>query len=99
MKLSQESEDTKLLLRARRMATRVRAATACKQCKSKKSKCSDYRPCALCKVSRPWLCDAVETFGSGTSGKESGGGYKSILLILAIVIDLDLKYLAVSTKL
>jgi hypothetical protein len=55
MKLS-PTEDAKLLLRARRMATRIRAAAACKPCKSRKLKCSDYRPCAQCKTSTPLLC-------------------------------------------
>ena len=50
------SDDAKLLLKARRMATRTRAAAACKPCRAKKSKCSDYRPCAQCKSSQPSLC-------------------------------------------
>jgi hypothetical protein len=37
------------LQRARRMAQRSRAATACLPCKASKAKCSDYRPCARCK--------------------------------------------------
>ncbi len=56
MKLSCLNEDAKQLLRARRMATRNRAAAACKPCKSRKTKCSDYRPCAQCKTSKPLLC-------------------------------------------
>ena len=50
------SEDAKQLLRARRMATRRRAAAACKPCRSRKSKCSDFRPCARCKSSNPLMC-------------------------------------------
>ncbi len=38
-----------LLLRARRMAQRSRAAAACVSCKESKARCSDYRPCARCK--------------------------------------------------
>ena len=40
--------DDVLLARARRMATRKRAETACLPCKAKKTKCNDYRPCARC---------------------------------------------------
>ena len=36
------------LMRARRMATRRRAEAACPPCKSKKARCSDFRPCARC---------------------------------------------------
>jgi hypothetical protein len=35
-------------MRARRMATRKRAEAACSNCKERKTKCSDYRPCARC---------------------------------------------------
>jgi hypothetical protein len=41
--------DDALLLRARRMAQRSRAAAACLPCKANKARCSDYRPCARCK--------------------------------------------------
>jgi hypothetical protein len=34
--------------KARRMALRKRAASACESCKSAKSKCNDYRPCSRC---------------------------------------------------
>jgi hypothetical protein len=37
------------LQRARRMAQRSRAASACLSCKASKARCSDYRPCARCK--------------------------------------------------
>jgi hypothetical protein len=40
--------DTKILMRARRLATRSRAETACAPCKAKKTKCSDTRPCSKC---------------------------------------------------
>jgi hypothetical protein len=33
---------------ARRMATRKRAEAACSNCKERKTRCSDYRPCARC---------------------------------------------------
>jgi hypothetical protein len=35
-------------MRARRMATRKRAEAACNHCKERKTRCSDYRPCARC---------------------------------------------------
>jgi hypothetical protein len=35
-------------MRARRMATRRRAEAACSNCKERKTRCSDYRPCARC---------------------------------------------------
>jgi hypothetical protein len=41
--------DDALLLKARRMALRTRAAAACMPCKANKARCSDYRPCARCK--------------------------------------------------
>jgi hypothetical protein len=40
--------DIAMLNRARRMATRTRAETACQPCKAKKARCSDYRPCRRC---------------------------------------------------
>jgi hypothetical protein len=43
------ARDDALLLRARRMAQRSRAAAACAPCKANKSRCSDYRPCGRCK--------------------------------------------------
>ena len=43
-------DDCALLLRARRMAQRSRAAAACLPCKATKSKCSDFRPCVRCKM-------------------------------------------------
>lgn len=46
-------------MKARRLATRKRAASACKPCKSKKSKCSDYRPCAQCKTAPNVTCVEV----------------------------------------
>lgn len=39
---------SKDIQKARRMALRKRTATACKSCKSAKSKCNDFRPCARC---------------------------------------------------
>ena len=49
-------DDCALLLRARRMAQRSRAATACLPCKANKSRCSDYRPCARCKKIGTIVC-------------------------------------------
>ncbi len=45
-----QSEETKQLWRARRMAMNIRAVVACKPCGSKKTKSSEYRPCKLCKA-------------------------------------------------
>ncbi len=42
-------DDGALLFRARRLAQRSRAATACLLCKANKSKCSDFRPCSRCR--------------------------------------------------
>ena len=53
---SQARADAALLLRARRMAQRSRAAAACLNCKTHKSRCSDYRPCARCKKSGADIC-------------------------------------------
>ena len=44
------------LARARRMASRKRAETACMPCKAKKAKCSDFRPCARCLKSGAGHC-------------------------------------------
>ena len=46
---SRTDGDNALLLRARRMAQRSRASTACIRCKSNKVRCSDYRPCSRCR--------------------------------------------------
>ena len=48
--LSRTQSDYAQLMKARRMATRQRAATACLPCKAKKAKCNDYRPCARCSL-------------------------------------------------
>ena len=48
--------DDYLLARARRMANRTRAETACLPCKAKKAKCNDYRPCKRCLDSGRDLC-------------------------------------------
>jgi hypothetical protein len=53
------------------MATRTRAETACYQCKIKKARCSDYRPCARCSNTGGDVC----TEGSNRTGlktKDSG---------------------------
>jgi hypothetical protein len=62
--------DNKQLLKARRMAMRVRAAVACKACKQKKTKCGDSRPCSKCKASRNSDCvDGSDvTVAQGTQG-------------------------------
>ncbi len=41
---------SKDIQKARQMAKRNRSALACAQCKTAKSKCSDYRPCKHCVV-------------------------------------------------
>ena len=48
--------DRRRLILARRMATRTRAGAACTSCKARKSKCSDYRPCARCRDLRLGEC-------------------------------------------
>ena len=53
---SRLNADSALLYRARRMAKRSRAAAACLPCKTSKSRCSDYRPCARCKKSATVVC-------------------------------------------
>jgi hypothetical protein len=54
--MSLSTADSALLLRARRLAKRSRAETACFLCKGSKSRCNDYRPCARCKKSGARLC-------------------------------------------
>jgi hypothetical protein len=49
-------DDGALLLRARRLAKRSRAAAACLPCKATKSKCSDFRPCARCSELKTKVC-------------------------------------------
>jgi hypothetical protein len=39
---------SKDIQKARRMALRKRAASACEACKTAKSKCNDFRPCSRC---------------------------------------------------
>jgi hypothetical protein len=39
---------SKDLLKARRIAKRTRTYNACNRCKSRKAKCTDYRPCKRC---------------------------------------------------
>ena len=48
--------DAVLLSRARRMAKRNRAEQACRPCKEKKAKCSDFRPCSRCMKTNPDAC-------------------------------------------
>jgi hypothetical protein len=50
------------------MATRTRAETACYQCKTKKARCSDYRPCARCSSTGSEVC----TEGTVLKFKDSG---------------------------
>ncbi len=45
----QELYDRRRLILARRMVTRTRTGAACAPCKSRKTRCSDYRPCARCR--------------------------------------------------
>jgi hypothetical protein len=40
------------LQKARRIAKRRRASVACNRCKAAKTKCSDYRPCKQCSMSK-----------------------------------------------
>jgi hypothetical protein len=58
---SRLNADSALLYRARRMAKRSRAAAACLPCKTSKSRCSDYRPCARCKKSTALPCMDLPT--------------------------------------
>ena len=70
-----------LLQRARRMAQRSRAATACLPCKAGKARCNDYRPCARCKkAGGTEICSdpqstsqttCLETIGSNSVSKSS----------------------------
>ena len=53
---SRPNADSALLIRARRLAQRSRAAAACPPCKKSKLRCSDYRPCARCKKSGLDVC-------------------------------------------
>ena len=46
---ARDLDDRRRLVLARRMVTRTRAGAACPSCKSKKARCSDYRPCARCR--------------------------------------------------
>ena len=55
--LSRAQVDAIQLARARRMASRKRSETACIPCKTKKAKCSDYRPCARCQNSGREFCE------------------------------------------
>jgi hypothetical protein len=48
---SRDDDDAKQLIRAQRLAKRIRASAACLPCKAKKAKCNDYRPCARCQKS------------------------------------------------
>ena len=57
--LSRNQFDYYQLMKARRMATRRRAQAACLPCKSKKARCSDFRPCARC--ARTGQEDCVES--------------------------------------
>ncbi len=60
-------DDCGLILRARRMAQRSRAAAACLPCKANKSKCSDFRPCTRCKRLRTKVCaDPHSELSAGT---------------------------------
>ena len=51
-----KKEERRRLVLARRLALRTRAGAACAPCKSRKAKCSDYRPCARCRNLRPEDC-------------------------------------------
>ena len=66
------------------MATRIRAASACKPCKAKKSKCSDYRPCAQCKGSKLSVCDVEEIPAVDTPNRiwnKSGATYEFYFIL------------------
>ena len=54
--MSSREEEARQFIRAQRLAKRTRASAACLPCKTKKAKCSDYRPCARCQKS-PGLGD------------------------------------------
>ena len=51
--------DTARLMRARRMANRIRAEKACGPCKAKKTKCNDFRPCTRCLQTDQDACHRV----------------------------------------
>ena len=67
MLASSKQRDAQLLLRARRMATRSRAAVACLPCKFKKAKCGLARPCARCVASNEEQCADVHSKNSKQS--------------------------------
>jgi hypothetical protein len=58
---SRVQEEYRRLLKARRMVTRSRSETACRPCKARKSKCSDFRPCARCSAREPDACMNLST--------------------------------------
>jgi hypothetical protein len=53
-----------VLQKARRMALRNRASAACLPCKTRKTRCNDYRPCKNCKTGNE-LCNEVDKKSSG----------------------------------
>ena len=59
-KTAWELEMEKRFIKAQRLAKRTRAASACIPCKAKKTRCSDYRPCARCKNCPTEMCRDVD---------------------------------------
>ena len=65
------------LLKARRIAKRTRTYHACARCKSRKAKCTDYRPCKRCANTKyaiscsSSLEDSTATRGNQTSNQET----------------------------
>jgi hypothetical protein len=68
-------EEYRRLLKARRMATRSRTEAACRPCKARKIKCSDFRPCARCRTGRPEAC--IDDSVPDTAEDESPSGQSS----------------------
>ena len=64
-------------MKARRMATRRRAQSACLPCKARKARCSDFRPCARCSQSRKEDCLNDVVIRGGTMSTSMSAVYTS----------------------
>ncbi len=72
-------KDAELLQRARRMASRSRAASACLPCKARKAKCSDGRPCTRCAGRGLELCvDGKKNTLSKSSKQSALSGFQDL---------------------
>ena len=72
------------LIRARQMAKRRRAETACSRCKAGKTKCSDYRPCKRCtlagaesKCSRPMVLESTRSAETASIDSDTVAEFKN----------------------